>query len=129
MEGICHEDRLEKKRPVGILDYAPATHIVRKIVQTIHQHHLPAGVLLNVNIPYLPLEQITGYNLTRQGMRLYRDRLDQRMDPRGRAYFWIGGEAPTGLARTILRGPLNQPVIPGACYRKYEIRAWSTKSR
>jgi len=118
-KGFATKIHLRKKRPVDILDYAPAAHIARKIVQTTQQHHLPAGVLLNVNIPYLPLERITGYNLTRQGMRLYRDRLDQRMDPRGRAYFWIGGEAPTGLARTILRGPFNQPVIPGACYRKY----------
>lgn len=81
----------------GALDFAPAAHIARKIVQTTLQHRLPAGILMNVNIPYLPLEQIKGYQMTRQGMRVYRDRLDQRVDPRGRAYFWIGGDAPTGL--------------------------------
>jgi 5'-nucleotidase len=30
-------------------------------------------------------------------MRVYRDRLDSRVDPRGRPYYWIGGEAPTGV--------------------------------
>ena len=50
-----------------------------------------------MNIPYLPLDQIKGTQITRQGLRVYRDRLDQRVDPRGRAYFWIGGEAPTGI--------------------------------
>jgi 5'-nucleotidase len=30
-------------------------------------------------------------------MRVYRDRLDQRIDPRARPYFWIGGDAPTGI--------------------------------
>ena len=35
--------------------------------------------------------------ITRQGLRVYRDALDQRLDPRGRPYYWIGGEAPTGI--------------------------------
>jgi 5'-nucleotidase len=30
-------------------------------------------------------------------MRVYRDRLDRRVDPRGRPYYWIGGDAPTGI--------------------------------
>lgn len=33
----------------------------------------------------------------RQGLRVYRDLLDARQDPRGRPYYWIGGEAPTGV--------------------------------
>ena len=35
--------------------------------------------------------------VTRQGLRLYRDELDRRFDPRGRPYFWIGGQPPTGV--------------------------------
>ena len=35
--------------------------------------------------------------ITRQGLRVYRDALDERIDPRGRPYYWIGGEAPTGV--------------------------------
>jgi len=35
--------------------------------------------------------------ITRQGMRVYRDALDKRLDPRGRPYYWIGGDAPTGV--------------------------------
>ena len=58
---------------------------------------LPKGVLLNVNIPYLPAEQIKGFQITRQGKRVYRDALDARIDPLGKPYYWIGGEAPTGL--------------------------------
>jgi 5'-nucleotidase len=57
----------------------------------------PAGMLLNVNIPYLPADQIKGTRITRQGLRVYRDRLDRRTDPRGRPYYWIGGDAPTGI--------------------------------
>jgi len=34
---------------------------------------------------------------TRQGLRVYRDTLVVRQDPRGKPYYWIGGEAPTGV--------------------------------
>jgi 5'-nucleotidase len=82
---------------LGTLDYGASAEYARRIAQAIQQHHLPAGILLNVNVPYLPLEDIKGAQITRQGLRVYRDRLDQRIDPRGRAYFWIGGDAPTGI--------------------------------
>jgi 5'-nucleotidase len=79
------------------LDYAPAARIARRIVTTIVNNGMVSHILLNVNIPYLPYEQIKGILLTRQGLRVYRDRLDQRLDPRGRAYYWIGGDAPTAI--------------------------------
>ena len=55
------------------------------------------GVVMNVNIPYLSVEAIKGFIITRQGLRVYRDALDRRVDPRGRPYYWIGGESPTGV--------------------------------
>jgi 5'-nucleotidase len=53
--------------------------------------------LLNVNVPYRSFDEIKGIKITRQGLRVYRDRLDSRTDPRGVPYYWIGGEAPTGV--------------------------------
>lgn len=82
---------------LGALDYEPAAEYARQIAEAIQQHRLPAGILLNVNIPYMPLDQIKGLQITRQGLRVYRDRLDQHVDPSGRAYFWIRGDAPTGI--------------------------------
>ncbi len=82
---------------LGVLDYGPAAEIARRVVETVLENSLPAGILLNVNIPYRSLDQIQGMRMTRQGLRVYRDRLDQRVDPRGKPYFWIGGEAPTGI--------------------------------
>lgn len=78
------------------LNYAAAACIARQIVEKTMQHSLHAGMLFNVNVPYLPLAEIKGTRITRQGLRVYRDRLDRRVDPRGRDYFWIGGESPTG---------------------------------
>ena len=81
----------------GILDYAPAARIAHRIVDHVIKIGLTPNLLLNVNIPYLMDEHIKGIVVTRQGLRVYRDRLDRRIDPRGRPYYWIGGEAPTAI--------------------------------
>ncbi len=49
------------------------------------------GLLLNVNVPALPADQINGISLTHQGKRRYVDRVDARVDPWGRPYYWICG--------------------------------------
>lgn len=79
------------------IDYSPAALLARKVAQNVLRFGLPPGVLLNVNVPFLPLEEIKGVKITRQGLRVYRDSLDRRVDPRGRPYYWIGGEAPTAI--------------------------------
>lgn len=79
------------------LDYAPAARIARRVAAAVLKNRLPADTLLNVNVPYLPEEQMRGFVISRQGLRVYRDSLVVRNDPRGRPYYWIGGEAPTGV--------------------------------
>lgn len=79
------------------LDYYPAARVARQIAENVIEHTLPYGILLNVNVPYISENEIQGMQITRQGLRVYRDRLDRRTDPRGRAYYWIGGDAPTGI--------------------------------
>jgi len=76
------------------IDYSPAAKIARQIVENLSKTQFPAGILLNINVPTIP---IRGIRFTRQGLRMYRDRLDHRIDPRGKPYYWIGGDAPTGL--------------------------------
>jgi len=82
---------------LGILDYRPAARVTSQVVKMVIERGLPKGTLLNVNVPYLPEDQIQGMRFTRQGLRVYHDSLDSRKDPRGRPYYWIGGEAPTGI--------------------------------
>ena len=78
-------------------DYGPAGEIARTVVKNVLEKGMTEGVVLNVNIPYLSVENMKGFVVTRQGLRVYRDALDRRVDPRGRPYYWIGGEAPTGV--------------------------------
>ncbi|MFQ5849237.1 MAG: 5'/3'-nucleotidase SurE [Candidatus Binatia bacterium] len=53
---------------------------------------LPSGTLLNVNVPPLPARELKGWRLTRQGKRRYIEKVVERVDPRGRKYYWIGGD-------------------------------------
>jgi len=57
---------------------------------------LTRPMLLNVNVPGLPSREIKGVRVTRLGRRVYRDALVRRKDPRGRPYYWIGGDPPIG---------------------------------
>ncbi len=49
----------------------------------------PAPLLLNVNVPPGP---IRGYRFVRLGRRTYGNEVIENVDPRGRKYYWIGGE-------------------------------------
>jgi len=57
------------------------------------QHGLPKDTLLNVNVPPAENGQAPrGMALTRMGRRRYGDAIVEKVDPRGRKYYWIGGE-------------------------------------
>jgi 5'-nucleotidase len=78
-------------------EYAASARTAGQIAALVLKNGLPPGILLNVNVPLLPAEKLRGFLVTRQGLRVYRDVLVRREDPRGRPYYWIGGEIPTGV--------------------------------
>ncbi len=82
---------------LGLVDYGPAARVASKVAQSVAHYGLPSQVLLNVNVPYLPENEIKGFLVTRQGLRVYHDKVDQRLDPRHRPYYWVIGELPTGI--------------------------------
>jgi 5'-nucleotidase len=77
-------------------EFGFAAEVGGKVVGQVLARGLPPGVFLNVNVPSLPAEEIGGMAVTRLGRRVYRDILIERQDPRGRPYYWIGGEPPGG---------------------------------
>lgn len=81
----------------GALDYSTAAIVARRVAERVIANGLPEDVVVNVNVPYLKEAELKGYMITRQGLRVYRDALDSRRDPRGKPYYWIGGDAPTGV--------------------------------
>lgn len=69
-------------------DFAVAGAFARDLAQLVVEKGLPADTFLNVN---LPAGTPHGTCLTRQGKRRYGDLVVEKMDPRGRKYYWIGG--------------------------------------
>ncbi len=77
-------------------DYNASAEVARRVVRGVIDHGLPPMTILSVNIPNLYTDQIKGMQVTRLGVRVYRDELVPRVDPGGRPYYWIGGMEPTG---------------------------------
>jgi 5'-nucleotidase len=81
----------------GDFDFSTAGSVAGQIVEAFTRYGLPAENLLNVNVPALPLESIKGTRITRMGLRVYHDKVDSRTDPRGKPYYWVIGDSPTGI--------------------------------
>lgn len=77
-------------------DFGPAARFTRKLVSTLMERSLPPNTLLNVNVPALPAEKLTGVEVTRLGVIEYENTFERRQDPRGRIYYWMGGSLVDG---------------------------------
>ncbi len=82
---------------LGVVDYGPAARVAHRVAQSVAQYGLPEHLLLNVNVPYVPEGEIKGIQVTRQGLRVYHDKVDRRLDPRNRPYYWVIGALPTSI--------------------------------
>jgi 5'-nucleotidase len=85
------------EKPLRNPDFNTSALVARSIAEQVLRDGMPKNTLLNVNVPHLPGTEIQGIRVTRQGLRIYHDRLLKRLDPRQRPYYWIGGDMPTGV--------------------------------
>lgn len=74
--------------------FEAAERFAATIASNVLKHGLPEGTLLNVNVPSIAPEHVKGVRVTKLGKRVYRDAVVRKTDPRGRAYYWIGGQPP-----------------------------------
>lgn len=72
--------------------YAYTASLAARLAGTWINSALPPETLLNINVPGVPPEEITGYSLARLGRRNYERVFERRLDPRGRVYYWLAGE-------------------------------------
>ena len=75
--------------------FEAASSFALKLAGRILEEGMDCQTLLNVNVPNLPGARISRVKVTKLGKRLYRDVLIKKVDPRGRAYYWIGGNEPS----------------------------------
>lgn len=69
-----------------------AIRFAAEVVRAAVAEPMPRGTVLNVNLPGTGTDE---YQWTTLGRRLYEDDVDERTDPRGRPYYWVGG-GPAG---------------------------------
>jgi 5'-nucleotidase len=76
----------------GMLEgnYLPAAEFAARLARKIFESGLPADTFLNVNVPDLPGSELLAPVITRQGKRHYEGLIIDKIDPRGRKYYWIG---------------------------------------
>ena len=72
-------------------DFSPAKKYIQNLVKKTLEHPLPKGVVLNVNIPKLPENEIKGIKVCRQAHAKWEEGFDERVNPHGKKYFWLTG--------------------------------------
>ena len=70
-------------------DFSHAVAFAAALVRRLVAEPPPAPVLFNVNVPPGP---IRGYRFARLGRRTYGNEVIEKVDPRGKRYYWIGGK-------------------------------------
>lgn len=74
----------------GKMYYDTAARVVANLVQHLQDQTLKKGLVLNVNVPNVPYEEIQGLQITRQGDRHLSEPLMPTEDGRGRRIYWLG---------------------------------------
>ena len=69
-------------------DFEIAGRVARLVAMRVLVGGLPGNTLLNVNVPVQPPR---GIRMTRLGHRVYKEKIVEQADPRGRSHYWIGG--------------------------------------
>lgn len=80
---------------VSIQGYVPkhlddAAVFIEKLSRKIAEKGLPSGTFLNVNLPDISVLETAGIKISRQGLGVFSDFFEKRIDPRNRTYYWQG---------------------------------------
>jgi len=75
------------------VSFDSAAQLAKKLCMQILEKVFPEDSLLNINIPSVEQDKIAGVAVTRLGTIRYKNSFDRRMDPRGKIYYWLAGEA------------------------------------
>lgn len=72
------------------VNFLTAAITVRQMVEKLQRQPLPAGTILNVNVPDIALNEVQGMEITRLGRRHAAENVIKVADPSGRPLYWIG---------------------------------------
>lgn len=79
--------------------YETGAKVILKLIEKLKSEPIPGDVILNINVPDLPWEELSGIQVTRLGHRHKAEPVIKEQDPRGRDIYWVGppgGEQDAG---------------------------------
>ena len=71
-----------------------AARVACDLVKRLQNNPLPGDIILNVNVPDVPFDELIGVEVARLGFRHRSEPLVKNEDPRGRTIYWIGPAGP-----------------------------------
>jgi 5'-nucleotidase len=77
----------------NLKSYKPAARFIARFINQNGKFNFPAETFLNINFPKLSGTRFQKYKYTFLGKRVYNDIVIENVDPRGKHYYWIAGEA------------------------------------
>jgi 5'-nucleotidase len=81
--------------------FETGAEVARRIVAQLLRKPPEKALILNVNVPDVPLQQIRGFRSTRLGFRHRSEPVIRAQDPRGRPVYWVG---PAGTQQDAAEG-------------------------
>ncbi len=72
-------------------DFEAAGRVARHVAEHVLRNGLPTSVLLNVNVPDRPADELAGVRVTRLARSRWEETFEERFDPMDRPYYWLGG--------------------------------------
>jgi 5'-nucleotidase len=74
-------------------DFTEAENYIKKITKSVLKDGMERGVCLNVNFPKMvDGKPIKGIKVCRQANANWEEEFDERIDPKGRTYYWLTGK-------------------------------------
>jgi 5'-nucleotidase len=97
---------------VGMGHYTTAAKVALDLVQRFRSQPLTMPMLLNVNVPDLPIAELQGTEITRLGKRHKAEPVMKSVNPRGETVYWVGaaGAAQDAGAGTDFHAVANRRV-------------------
>lgn len=85
----------------GDCHFETAAEVVTRLFKDFQKLPLDKSTILNINVPDIPVEELNGIQITRQGKRHCSEQVVRTKDPRGKPIYWVG---PAGEAEDASEG-------------------------
>ena len=97
-------------------DFSAINRYLPPLLEKILDNPPMEGVYLNINFPYIPVDQIKGYAMASQGKGKWVREFEKRRDPKGKDYYWMTGNfedmetSATGDHKVVEQGYIS--IVP-----------------